>query len=77
MQIQELIENANLHIPQDRIKYEEPMKNHISFKVGGPAEVYMKIQSEEELLEIKQFAIKYQIPITILGNGSNVLVTEE
>lgn len=77
MQIQELIENANLHIPQDRIKYEEPMKNHISFKVGGPAEVYIKIQSEEELLEIKQFAIKYQIPITILGNGSNVLVTDK
>lgn len=77
MQIQELIENANLHIPQDRIKYEELMKNHISFKVGGPAEVYIKIQSEEELLEIKQFVAKHQIPITILGNGSNVLVTDK
>ena len=77
MQIQKLIENANLHIPQDRIKYEEPMKNHISFKVGGPAEVYIKIQSEEELLEIKQFVVKHQIPIIILGNGSNVLVTDK
>ncbi len=77
MQIQKLIENANLHIPKDRIKYEEPMKNHISFKVGGPADIYIKIQSEEELLEIKQFATKYQIPMFILGNGSNVLVTDK
>ncbi len=77
MQIQEYIENANLQIPQNRIQYEEPMKNHTSFKVGGPAEVYIKIQNEEELQSIQKFANEKKIPITILGNGSNVLVTDK
>ena len=77
MQIQQLIENANLHIPQDRISYEEPMKNHISFKVGGPAEVYIKVQNENELLEVKNFVDKNKIPMFIIGNGSNVLVTDK
>ncbi len=77
MQIRELIENTNLQIPENRIHYEEPMKKHTSFKVGGPAEVYIKIQNEEEIVNIQNFAQKYKIPITVLGNGSNVLVTDK
>ena len=53
------------------------MKNHTSFKIGGPAEIYIKITSIEELQKILEFAKKENIKITILGNGSNVLVSDK
>ena len=52
------------------------MKNHKSFKIGGPAEFYIKITSIKELQKILEFAKKEKIKITILGNGSNVLVSD-
>ena len=52
------------------------MKNHTSFKIGGPAEFYIKITSIKELQKILEFAKKEKIKITILGNGSNVLVSD-
>ena len=53
------------------------MKNHTSFKIGGPAEIYIKITSIEELQKVLEFAKKENIKITILGNGSNVLVSDK
>lgn len=53
------------------------MKNHTSFKIGGPAEFYIKIKSIEELQKILKFAKKENIKITIIGNGSNVLVSDK
>ena len=52
------------------------MKNHTSFKIGGPAEFYIKITSIKELQKILEFVKKEKIKITILGNGSNVLVSD-
>ena len=52
------------------------MKNHTSFKIGGPAEFYIKITSIKELQKILEFAKKEKIKRTILGNGSNVLVSD-
>ncbi len=77
MQTRKIIENAKLTIPKERIYYNEPMKKHTTFKVGGPAEIYIKIQTIEELKQIKELAEKEQIPTTIIGNGSNILVTDK
>lgn len=77
MQLKEIIKNSKLHIPQERIFYEEPMKNHTSFKVGGPAEVFIKVENEQELQEIQALANNEKIPIVIIGNGSNILVTDK
>lgn len=77
MQLKEIIKNSKLHIPQERIFYEEPMKDHTSFKVGGPAEVFIKVENEQELQEIQAFANNEKIPIVIIGNGSNILVTDK
>ena len=43
----------------------EPMKNHTSFKIGGPAEFYIKITSIKELQKILEFAKKEKIKINI------------
>ena len=75
--MQNLLENSNLNIPKENIKYNEPMSKHTSFKVGGPAECFIKIQTIEELKEITNFIQKNKINSVIIGNGSNILVTDK
>lgn len=77
MENKEIKENLEKIISKERIKQNEPMKNHTSFKIGGPAEFYIKIKSIEELQKILKFAKKENIKITIIGNGSNVLVSDK
>lgn len=76
MNIKEILENSNLTIPKDNILYNEDMKKHTTFKIGGPAECFIKIKTKEELKEILNIAKKNKIPVTILGNGSNILVLD-
>ena len=76
MENKQILENLEQIISKERIKQNEPMKNHTSFKIGGPAEFYIKITSVEELQKILEFAKKENIKLTILGNGSNVLVSD-
>ena len=65
-----------LEIPKDNILFDEPMSKHTTFKVGGPAECYIKIDDIQDLRHILRLAKQEHIPITILGNGSNVLVLD-
>lgn len=67
----------NLKIPKSKILYQEPMKKHTTFKIGGPAESLIKIDNLEELKEVLEVANQDDIPITIMGNGSNVLVLDQ
>ena len=64
-------------ISKDDILFDEPMAKHTTFKVGGPAECYIKIDNIQDLRHILKFAKDNQIAITVLGNGSNVLVLDE
>ena len=77
MENKEILESLEKIIPIEQIKQNEPMKNHTSFKIGGPAEFYIKIKTIEELQKILELAKKENIKITILGNGSNVLVADD
>ena len=77
MNLEEIIKNSNLHIGKDRILFNEPMKKHSTFKIGGPAECLIKVENKEELKEILNVVNKNNIPLTILGNGSNILVLDE
>ena len=65
-----------LGISKDNILFDEPMSKHTTFKVGGPAECYIKIDNIQDLRNILKFTKQNHIPITILGNGSNVLVLD-
>lgn len=59
------------------IKEDEPMKNHTSFRVGGPASLFLFIRTENELSEVLKMINKNKIPYFILGNGSNLLVSDQ
>ena len=75
MEIKEQIKN--LKISKDKIFYQEPMKKHTTFKIGGPAEYLIKIDNIEDLKEILKFANQNNILITVIGNGSNLLVLDK
>lgn len=63
-------------LEEENIKVNEPMKKHISFKVGGPADFLVKPKTEEELSKVIKFANEQNIPYLIIGNGSNLLVKD-
>ena len=64
-------------VPADRVLINEPMKKHTTFKVGGNADIFITIKKEEELKEVCKFAKETKTPIIIIGNGSNILVTDK
>lgn len=77
MNIEEILKKSNLPIEDKEIKFNEPMNKHSTFKIGGPAECFIKINKEEQLKEILKIAKQNKIPLTIIGNGSNILVSDD
>lgn len=55
----------------------EPLKLHTSFRAGGPAKCYVVPESCEELQALIAFLYREKLPYLILGNGSNLLVSDE
>ena len=58
----------------DHIYREEPMKNHTTFRIGGNAEVFAAPDSADGVERVLQFCREENIPCTVIGNGSNLLV---
>ena len=71
------IMNSGLEIKKENIILNELMNKYTTFKIGGPAECLIKINNINELKEVLKFAEKNKINITIIGNGSNLLVTDK
>ena len=75
--------NANLKeelgrlLPPDRIRWDEPMAGHTTFRIGGPADCLVLPASLDEARAIVTLARDYETPLTVLGNGSNVLVRDK
>lgn len=61
---------------EDKILRDEPMSLHTSFKIGGTADFFVKPTKIEELKNILNLAKQNNIPVFIIGNGSNVLVRD-
>ena len=55
----------------------EPMNKHTSFKVGGPARYFVKAESLDDLKKALDLACEKGIPFFILGNGTNLLVSDK
>ena len=75
LNIKEILEKSKLN--KENLYYDEPMAKHTSFKIGGPADVFIKVDNIEELKKTLDLSKKNQIPLTIIGNGSNLLVTDK
>ena len=56
---------------------DEPMSRHTSFKIGGPADLMAMPSNEEELCKLLKRAAEHNVHVTLVGNGSNLLVRDK
>ena len=61
---------------KEQVYTNEPMSKHTAFKIGGPADIFVKPKSIDELKYIIDIAKANNIQTTIIGNGSNLLVKD-
>jgi len=54
----------------------EPMREHTSLRIGGPADVFIRIASDDDLVGAVQVAREHELPVLILGGGTNLLVAD-
>ncbi|MEE0116241.1 MAG: UDP-N-acetylmuramate dehydrogenase [Lachnospiraceae bacterium] len=73
---QEIITRLEQILTKDRIRQNEPMKNHTTFRVGGPADIFLT-PSAEELPAVLSVCREEQMPVMVIGNGSNLLVGDQ
>lgn len=55
---------------------ESPMKDHTTFRIGGPADYYILVHSIKELTEVIELCVEYDVDYMLTGNGSNLLVDD-
>lgn len=66
-----------LNINNYSFKENEPLKKHTSFKIGGNAKIYVMPETEEQIKEIMLKCDEFQLKYYLLGNGTNVLFSDE
>lgn len=64
-------------VPKENIYLQEPMANYTTFRVGGPADCLITLENEEQLRKVQRYLHLVEIPFFVLGNGSNVLVSDK
>ena len=61
---------------KDKVLFEEPMSSHTTFRIGGPAEVFLMPESYEQIRSALALCREEGLPYFVLGNGSNLLVSD-
>lgn len=74
---EEIIKRLEQTVESDQFLREEPMKKHITFRVGGPAACFLTPSTKEQIREILHICQEEKTPYFILGNGSNLLVSDQ
>lgn len=74
---QEIITELKQYLPTERILEQEPMSRHTTFRVGGPARLFLEIATQEELKSTIQLLNDAGETYYLLGNGSNLLVSDK
>lgn len=54
----------------------EPLKNHTTMRIGGPARYFIDVKTKEEIIEAYNFSKKNNLPIEVIGGGSNIIFTD-
>ena len=64
------------YVNENIVKFDEPMSKHTTLKVGGPADVFVTPECVDDIKCTVEFAKKYNVPVTVIGNGSKLLVLD-
>ena len=62
---------------RERLRRDEPLSRHTTFRIGGAADLFLAVQAEGELIAAVRWARERGLPYVVLGGGSNVLVADE
>ena len=74
---QEFVDGIKKILPEEQFYINEPMSKHTTFNIGGPADYLIFPGSMDQLQAVVKLMNQCDIPFTILGNGSNVLVLDK
>ncbi len=72
-----IVETLKGFVPAENIYLQEPMKLHTTFRVGGPADCLIALENEEQLKKIQHYLSLVEEPFVVMGNGSNILVSDD
>ncbi len=72
-----VIDTLKSIVPQENVRLKENLADHTTFKVGGPADCLVELQTQEQLIKICRYLRTLEIPFFVLGNGSNTLAKDE
>ena len=56
---------------------DEPLYKHTTYRVGGPAKLFIKVQNVDELIEVIKYCRKHRIQLFVIGRGSNLLFSDK
>lgn len=76
MNKQRWFDDLTTKIAHDCVKIDEPLYLHTMTKMGGRADLYVSPTTEEETIFVVSYAYHNQIPLLLLGNGSNMVVRD-
>lgn len=61
---------------QQRLRLQEPLSQHSSFGIGGPADLWLSVETREELRELVSMCAQRRWPLLVVGAGSNILYAD-
>ncbi|KPU43434.1 UDP-N-acetylenolpyruvoylglucosamine reductase [Oxobacter pfennigii] len=73
----DIIERLFIIVGENNIKIDEPMKNHTSFKVGGPADIFISPVTELQIKDVLKLCNESGCPVFVMGNGTNLIVKDK
>ncbi len=71
-----VLQTLESYVPRENILLGEPMSRHTTFRIGGEADCFVEIESMEQLTHLQRYLQMVEQPCLILGNGSNLLVSD-
>ena len=74
---QKILSDLIEFIPKEKIKVEESMTKHTSFKTGGNVDFFVIVENENQIIKLLKYAREEDINLYIIGNGSNLLVSDK
>lgn len=77
LQNEEFVQKLVSVAGKDGVSVNEPMANHTSFKIGGPADIMTYPGNSNQLVNIVKECVKSNIPYMVMGNGTNLLVSDK
>jgi UDP-N-acetylmuramate dehydrogenase len=75
--IYQMIEMIKNIIAEEDLKVNEFLSDHTSYKIGGPADIYVYPKNKDQLLELLQILKDEDVSFFILGKGSNILASDK